>query len=128
MPESEKITINLNVVDVGKIDLLVERGFYSNRTDFIKAAIRDLLEKHSEDVRRGVDWNVWCLGITDLSRKDLEKALRAGEKKSVFVVGLLIVHNDVTPDLVRQTVKSCKVFGVTRASSEVKAALEELED
>jgi len=128
MAESEKITINMNVVDLGKIDLLVDKGFYSNRTDFIKAAIRDLLDEHDDDLERGFDRNTWVLGSTDITRKALENACSAGEKISVFVIGLLVVHSDVTPELVRAAVKSCRVYGVIRASDAVKAALANLED
>jgi Arc/MetJ-type ribon-helix-helix transcriptional regulator len=128
MADTEKITINMNVVDLGKIDLLVDRGFYSNRTDFIKASIRDLLNDHAEDVRKGVDWNVWSLGLSGVTRKDLEKKQRAGQKGNIFVVGMLVVTNDVTPELFLATVKACKVYGVIRASDAIKAAIETLEE
>ena len=123
MPDTEKITINMSVVDLGQVDLLVEEGFYSSRTDFIRTAIRNQINQHGEAVRQSVTRNTMAMGATGYTRADLEKCRVKGEKLNIRVVGLFMLSNDVTPDLARDTIESVKVLGVFRASEAVKAAL-----
>ena len=122
-PETEKITINLGYVDLGRIDLLVQEGFYSNRTDFIRTAIRNQLTGHSEEVSRSIDRHTLELGLRDFSRADLEAARDAGERLHVKVVGLVRIAADVTPELALETIGSLTILGALQASPEVKAAL-----
>jgi Arc/MetJ-type ribon-helix-helix transcriptional regulator len=121
--ESEKITINLGFVDLGQVDLLVEDGFYSNRTDFIRTAIRNQLRTHSEVVNKSVARREMVLGLQRYSRKHLENVVAAGEKLQIHVLGLATIDDDVTPKLARQAIASIAVLGALRASPEVKAAL-----
>jgi len=121
--ESEKITINLGFVDLGQVDLLVEDGFYSNRTDFIRTAIRNQLLTHSEVVNKSVARREMVLGLQRYSRKHLENVVAAGEKLQIHVLGLATIDDDVTPKLARQAIASIAVLGALRASPEVKAAL-----
>jgi Arc/MetJ-type ribon-helix-helix transcriptional regulator len=121
--ESEKITINLGFVDLGQVDLLVEDGFYSNRTDFIRTAIRNQLLTHGEVLKKSVARREMVLGLQRYSRKDLENVVAAGEKLQIHVLGLAIIDDDVTPQLARQAIASIAVLGALRASAEVKAAL-----
>ena len=121
--ESEKITINLGFVDLGQIDLLVQDGFYSNRTDFIRTAIRNRLLAHGEVLKKSVARREMVLGLQRYSRKDLENVVAAGEKLQIHVLGLAIIDDDVTPQLARQAIASIAVLGALRASAEVKAAL-----
>jgi Arc/MetJ-type ribon-helix-helix transcriptional regulator len=123
MPETEKITINMNVVDLGKIDLLVARGFFASRTDFIRAGIRDLLNVHNEDIKKDADYKTAGVGAMYESKDALEKLLQIGEQKDIFVIGVLWIAEDVTPELARATIRSLRVYGVLRASLEVKSAL-----
>ena len=122
-PDSEKITINLGYVDLGRIDLLVQEGFYSNRTDFIRTAIRNQLGTHTEAVSKSIERHTMELGLRDYSRADLESLQRAGEVLHVKVVGLARIASDVTPDLALATIGSITVLGALQASAEVKAAL-----
>jgi Arc/MetJ-type ribon-helix-helix transcriptional regulator len=122
-PESEKITINLGFVDLGQIDLLVEDGFYSNRTDFIRTAIRNQLSTHGEVVKQSVARREMVLGLQRYTRRDLEKVLASGEQLQIQVLGLAMIDDDVTPQLARQAIASIAVLGALRASPEVKAAL-----
>ena len=122
-PDSEKITINLGYVDLGRIDLLVQEGFYSNRTDFIRTAIRNQLGTHTEAVSRSIERHTMELGLRDYTRADLESLQRAGEVLHVKVVGLARIAPDVTPDLALATIGSITVLGALQASAEVKAAL-----
>lgn len=122
-PESEKITINLGFVDLGQIDLLVEDGFYSNRTDFIRTAIRNQLSTHGEVLKKSVERREMVLGLQRYSRRDLEKVVAAGERLQIQVLGLASIDDDVTPQLARQAIASIAVLGALRASAEVKAAL-----
>lgn len=122
-PDSEKITINLGYVDLGRIDLLVQEGFYSNRSDFIRTAIRNQLDSHGEAVNKSIERHTMELGLRDYSRADLEALREAGEMLHVKVVGLARIDPDVTPDLAIATIGSITVLGALQASSEIKKAL-----
>jgi Arc/MetJ-type ribon-helix-helix transcriptional regulator len=121
--DNEKITINLGYVDLGHIDLMVQDGFYSNRTDFIRTAIRNQLERHAEVVKQSTARKSLDLGLRNYSREDLEAARRAGEMLQINVLGLATIAADVTPELARATIASVVVLGALHASPEVKAAL-----
>ena len=121
--DSEKITINLGYVDLGHIDLLVQEGFYSNRTDFIRTAIRNQLERHADVVKKSTVRKGLDLGLRYYSREDLEAARLAGEMLRIQVLGLASIALDVTPELARATIASVVVLGALHASPEVKAAL-----
>src|SRR5208282_1626533 len=117
-PDSEKITINLGYVDLGHIDLMVQDGFYSNRTDFIRTAIRNQLERHAEVVKQSAARKSLDLGLRNYSREDLEKARRAGRMLEINVLGLATIAADVTPELARATIASVVVLGALHASPE----------
>ena len=125
MSETEKITINLGLVDLGQIDLLVQEGFYSNRTDFIRTAIRNQLTTHAEEVRQTVARKTLVLGLQNYTRRDLEEVREAGETLEIRVLGLASIADDVTPELALATIDSIDVLGALRASAAVKAALAE---
>ncbi len=122
-PDTEKITINLGYVDLGRIDLLVQEGFYSNRSDFIRTAIRGQLDSHREVVARSIERHTMELGLRDYTRAELETLRDAGEVLHVKVVGLARLASDISPDLARATIGSISVLGALQASAEVKAAL-----
>jgi Arc/MetJ-type ribon-helix-helix transcriptional regulator len=122
-PDSEKITINLGYVDLGRIDLLVQEGFYSNRSDFIRTAIRNQLDTHISTVTRTIERHTMELGLRDYSTADLEALRDLGEVLHVRVVGLARIAPDVTVELALQTIGSITVLGALQASREVKAAL-----
>jgi Arc/MetJ-type ribon-helix-helix transcriptional regulator len=121
--ETEKMTINLGVVDLGQIDLLVQEGFYSNRTDLIRTAIRNQLTVHAEEVKRTIARRTLVLGLQHLSRADLERALAAGEMLQIQVLGLARIADDVSPELARATIESVVVLGAFQASAAVRKAL-----
>jgi Arc/MetJ-type ribon-helix-helix transcriptional regulator len=121
--DSEKITINLGYVDLGQIDLMVQEGFYSNRTDFIRSAIRSQLERHADVVKRSTIRKSLDLGLRHYSREDLEAVRRAGETLEIHVLGLASIALDVTPELARATIASVAVLGSLHASAAVKDAL-----
>lgn len=121
--ESEKITINLGYVDLGHIDLLVQEGFYSNRTDFIRTAIRNQLDRQNDAVRQSVSRQKLDIGLSRFSREDLEAARDNGVKLHIQVLGLAIIAPDVTPELAREAIGSLHVLGALQASPAVKAAL-----
>jgi Arc/MetJ-type ribon-helix-helix transcriptional regulator len=123
MPDSEKITINLGYVDLGHIDLLVQEGFYSNRTDFIRTAIRNQIERHADVVRQAVTRKSVDLGLRHFSREDLEAVLEVGQLLDIRVLGLATIAPDVTPELARAAIASLTVLGALHASTAVKAAL-----
>ena len=122
-PETEKITINLGYVDLGHVDLMVQDGFYSNRTDFIRTAIRNQLERHADVVKQSTARKRLELGLRIYSREDLEAAQRAGEMLHINVLGLASIAQDVTADLARATIASVSVLGALHATPAVKAAL-----
>src|ERR687890_961442 len=121
--DTEKITINLGYVDLGHIDLLVQEGFYSNRTDFIRTAIRNQIERHADVVRQAVTRKSVDLGLRHFSREDLEAVREAGQVLDIRVLGLATIAQDVTPELARATIASLTVLGALHASAAVKAAL-----
>jgi Arc/MetJ-type ribon-helix-helix transcriptional regulator len=121
--DSEKITINLGYVDLGHIDLMVQEGFYSNRTDFIRTAIRNQIERHADVVRQSVARKSVDLGLRHYGREDLEAAQAAGRMLDIRVLGLASIGKDVTPELARATIASVVVLGALHASPAVKAAL-----
>jgi Arc/MetJ-type ribon-helix-helix transcriptional regulator len=123
VPETEKITINLGYVDLGRIDLLVQEGFYSNRSDFIRTSIRNQLGGHAAEVSRSIDRHMLELGLREFTAADLEAARAAGERLHIKVVGLVRIAADVTPELAVATIGSLTVLGALQASAEVKAAL-----
>ena len=121
--ETEKLTINLGVVDLGQIDLLVQEGFYSNRTDLIRTAIRNQLSVHGDAVKRTVARRTLVLGLQHFGRTDLERALTAGHMLQIQVVGLARIADDVSPELARATIQSVEVLGAFHASAAVRNAL-----
>ncbi|MGO8915539.1 MAG: CopG family transcriptional regulator [Stellaceae bacterium] len=121
--DSEKITINLGYVDLGQVDLMVREGFYSNRTDFIRTAIRNQLERHADVVKLSVSRKSLDLGLRHYSREDLEAVRTAGQMLRIQVLGLASIAADVTPELARATIASVAVLGALHASPAVKAAL-----
>jgi Arc/MetJ-type ribon-helix-helix transcriptional regulator len=121
--DSEKITINLGPIDLGQIDLLVQEGFYSNRTDLIRTAIRNQLNLHADVIRQTVSRKSLVLGLQHFSRADLETAQQNGEVLEIQVLGMATIAADVSPELALATIKSVSVLGVLQASPAVKAAL-----
>ena len=121
--DSEKITINLGYVDLGHIDLLVREGFYANRTDLIRTAIRNQLERHGDAARQSTMRRQLQLGLCRYSAHDLETVRAAGEMLDIRVLGLATIASDVTPELARATISTLTVLGALHASPAVKAAL-----
>ena len=121
--KTEKITINLGLVDLGQVDLLVQEGFYANRTDFIRTAIRAQLATHAETVHRTVARKTLVLGVQQYARRDLEAVRDAGQRLQIRVLGLASIADDVSPELALATIEVAEVLGTLRASAAVKAAL-----
>ncbi len=121
--DSEKITINLGFIDLGHIDLAVRDGFYSNRSDFIRTAIRNQLERHGETLKKSVAREAMDLGLRRFGREELEAAVAAGRPLKIHVLGLASIASDVSPELAREAIASIDVLGALDASAAVKAAL-----
>jgi Arc/MetJ-type ribon-helix-helix transcriptional regulator len=122
-PDTEKITMNLGFVDLGHIDLLVQDGFYSNRTDFIRTAIRNQLDRHSDVVKKSIGRQSLELGLRRYTRVELEAARDAGTMLDINVLGLVTIAADVTAALASETIASVSVLGAFHASPEIKHAL-----
>jgi Arc/MetJ-type ribon-helix-helix transcriptional regulator len=121
--ETEKMTVNLGVVDLGQVDLLVQEGFYSNRSDLIRTAVRNLLAVHADTLRQTVARRTLMLGLQHLSRADLERAVAAGERLRIQVVGLARIADDVSPELAQAAIESVSVLGAFHAPAAVRRAL-----
>jgi Arc/MetJ-type ribon-helix-helix transcriptional regulator len=121
--DTEKITINLGLIDLGQIDLLVQEGFYSNRTDFIRTAIRNQLAAHGEVLRQTVARRTLVLGLQLFTKHDLELVRKSGAKLRIHALGLVRIADDVSPALARETIESISVLGALDASTAIKAAL-----
>jgi len=122
-PDNEKLTLNIGYVDLGHIDLLVRDGFYSNRSDFIRTAIRNQIAAHADTTRQSASRLTLELGLRAFTRGDLEAVQAAGERLRIRVLGLATIADDVTPELARSTIESIVVLGALHASPEVKTAL-----
>ncbi len=121
--DSEKITINLGFVDLGNVDLLVAEKFYANRTDFIRTAIRNQLERHAAAIRQSIARKALVIGLRHFTRAELEQLRTAGEKLEIRVLGLATIASDVTPELALATITSIEILGALHATPAVKAAL-----
>jgi Arc/MetJ-type ribon-helix-helix transcriptional regulator len=122
-PDSEKITINLGLVDLGQVDLLVVEGFYSNRTDFIRTAIRNQLAVHAEPIRQTIARKTLIVGLRDITKQELEQAVASKNPLQLRVLGLIRIADDVSPRLARAAIESLEVLGALTASPEIKTAL-----
>ena len=122
-PDSEKLTINLGYVDLGRIELLVQEGFYTNRSDFIRSAIRKQLDLHGDIIVSTIQRHTFNLGLRDYARPELEASLAVGEMLHIKVVGLVRISDDVSPELARATIGSITVLGGLQATTEVKKIL-----
>jgi Arc/MetJ-type ribon-helix-helix transcriptional regulator len=125
MADTEKITINLSVVDLGRIDLLVEQGFYSSRTDLIRTAIRNQLNNHKQEIQGTVTRKSIVVGVLAFDAKNLEKTRRNNKMEEIKVMGMLILNDDISPELANATIKSIKCFGVLKARTEIKEVLKD---
>lgn len=123
LPDSEKITINLGFVDLGQIQLLVQEGFYANRTDFIRTAIRNQIDRHADIVRQVVIRKSVDLGVRHISLAELAAASAAGQMLDIRVLGLAIIESDVPAELALATISTLSVLGALQATDQVKAAL-----
>jgi Arc/MetJ-type ribon-helix-helix transcriptional regulator len=123
MSETEKITINMSVVDLGKVDLLVQEGLYSNRTDFIRTAIRGQIKTHDFEVQQSVQRHSFGIGVYHFSREDLEQVKADGKSLTITTIGLLHLADDISPELAADTIDEIRVRGAFRAPESVKQAL-----
>ncbi|HTH95919.1 MAG TPA: CopG family transcriptional regulator [Stellaceae bacterium] len=123
--ENEKITIILGYVDLGQVDLLVREGFYSNRTDFIRTAIRNQLDRQGDMVRQSVARRQLDLGLREVTRVELEGLRNAGKQIDLHVLGLAVIAPDVSAELALGTIASIQVLGHLQAPHSVKAALKD---
>lgn len=121
--ETEKMAVNVGVVDLGQIDLLVHEGFYSNRSDMVRTALRNLLALHADAVKQTVARRALTVGLQHYSRADLEDVVATGQRLQIQVVGLARIADDVTPDLARAAIESVTVLGAFQASAAVRRAL-----
>ena len=123
MADTEKITINMNAVELGKGDLLVEQGHYSNRSDFIRSAIRSQLEKHSTEVQQVVTRHSFGVGVFVNTLAEFERYKEKGEKIEISVIGVYYIPDEVPVSLALEVVKSIKIYGIFQVSEEMKKAL-----
>jgi Arc/MetJ-type ribon-helix-helix transcriptional regulator len=123
IPDSEKVTVNVGLVDLAQVDLLVNEGFYSNRTDFVRTAIRNQLLVHAEAIRQTVVRKRFVVGQHRYSRKELEQVVAAGERLDVHVLGLAVIEDDVPAELASAAIATIQVLGAFIASPAVRQAL-----
>lgn len=121
--ETEKMTVNVGVVDLGHVDLLVQEGFYSNRSDLIRTALRNQLALHGDILKQTVARRTLTVGLQHYGRADLERVVAAGQRLQIQVVGLARIADDVTPDLALAAIESVTVLGAFQASPAVRRAL-----
>jgi Arc/MetJ-type ribon-helix-helix transcriptional regulator len=122
-PDTDKVTINLGLVDLAQMDLLVAEGFYTNRTDFVRTAIRNQLQQHADAIRQTVVRKRFVMGMQRYSKAELEATVAGGEQLDIHVLGLATIDDDVTPELARAAIASLQVLGAFFAPASVKSAL-----
>lgn len=122
-PDTDKVTINLGLVDLAQMDLLVGEGFYTNRTDFVRTAIRNQLQQHADVIRQTVVRKRFVMGLQRYAKADLEATVANGEQLDIHVLGLATIDDDVTPELARAAIASLQVLGAFLAPAAVKSAL-----
>jgi Arc/MetJ-type ribon-helix-helix transcriptional regulator len=122
-PDTDKVTINLGLVDLAQMDLLVGEGFYTNRTDFVRTAIRNQLQQHADVIRQTVVRKRFVMGLQRYSKAELEATVANGEQLDIHVLGLATIDDDVTPELARAAIASLQVLGAFLAPAAVKSAL-----
>ena len=123
LPDSDKVTVNVGLVDLAQVDLLVGEGFYSNRTDFVRTAIRNQLQVHAEAIRQTVVRKRFVLGMHRYSRAELEQVRADGQRLDIHVLGLAVIEDDVSPELASDAIASVQVLGAFIAAPAVKQAL-----
>ena len=134
--KTEKVSVNLNPVELGQIDCLVDRGLFDSRSDFMRSAARKTLEGYNADLRQFIEQDhlesddaehFLMIGVLSLGKTEITRAIASGKKMCIRIIGLLSIANGVTPEEIKQVVQSCKVYGKLVASKEVKEALKEVE-
>ncbi|MBU0934459.1 MAG: CopG family transcriptional regulator [Spirochaetes bacterium] len=125
MVETEKVTINMSAVDLGKVDLLVQEALYSNRSDFIRTAIRNLLDKHYVELQQAIVRQAFVVGVQVYTAKQLEQCKARKERLNITVVGYLSFARDITPELADEVIESVNIKGILDISPAVKAVLGE---
>lgn len=123
LPDSDKVTVNVGLVDLAQVDLLVEEGFYSNRTDFVRTAIRNQLQVHADAIRQTVTRKRFVMGMHRYTRNELEQLVASGQQLEIHVLGLAVIEDDVPAELARQAIASLQVLGAFVASPAVRDAL-----
>lgn len=123
LPDSDKVTVNVGLVDLAQMDLLVAEGFYSNRTDFVRTAIRNQLQVHAESIRQTVLRKRYVLGQHRYSRRELEEVVASGQRLEIHVLGLAVIEDDVTPELADQAIASVQVLGAFIAAPATRQVL-----
>jgi Arc/MetJ-type ribon-helix-helix transcriptional regulator len=123
LPDSDKVTVNVGLVDLAQMDLLVGEGFYSNRTDFVRTAIRNQLQVHAESIRQTVVRKRYVLGQHRYSRRELEEVVASGQRLEIHVLGLAVIEDDVTPELADQAIASVQVLGAFIAAPATRQVL-----
>ena len=128
----EKITVNLPVVDLGKIDYLVEQGFYNTRTEFIRTSIKSEIDKNSFAINRVIqvedskEGTFFSVGVISLNKSDLERYVTKNKKVAIFVMGMCFIGKNVTVELASKTIKSFKVYGIKKGPKDVMDYLSKL--
>jgi Arc/MetJ-type ribon-helix-helix transcriptional regulator len=123
LPDSDKVTVNVGLVDLAQLDLLVEEGFYSNRTDFVRTAIRNQLQVHADAIRQTVTRKRYVMGMYRYSRRELTEIVASGQRLEIHVLGLALIEDDVPPALAQEAIASIQVLGAFIAPPAVREAL-----
>jgi len=127
---TEKATINIGIMELAQIDLLVENMIYTNRSDFIRTAIRNQLEMHKSDIERlylQTKANSFepesqvqgGIGIYRLRKAALSDAMKSNKKLHIMVMGILLIDKDISPELFEATVESIKIYGKIQAQKSI---------
>ena len=126
---SEKVSVNINTSTLSSIDLLVDNGYYSNRSDFINQALREGLQKHQNTIDRiiekkteqsGESPNHWFIGVYGLEKQDVEQAKNRGVEMEIKGYGVLVIDEDIDEEVLFATVRTIKVKGKIVCKKSIK--------
>ena len=123
MEKTEKVSVNMNIGTLSQIDLLVDQGFYSNRSDFINQAVRESINQKQERINE-VKTNyekmnfIWFLGVYRLRYEELMQIKKNGNTKKISGYGILYI-DDSLDDLVLETINTINVKGKVNCSDKL---------
>ena len=126
---SEKVSVNINTSTLSSIDLLIDHGYYSNRSDFINQALREGIQKHQKTLDRIIDAkteangespNQWFIGVYGLEKREIDAAKSRGITMEIKGYGVLVIDAENDEEDLYPVIRSIKVKGKVVCQKRIK--------